>query len=147
MMIAKTVIPQQFWILRNHEQKIGNIQLQSGEYIVNIGGLQARFDTLDTLTEKIKVSFDTNTQAHDDSNQYQVYGYPTTSVAHNPIFDVRHQLPLWTADTRSKSWLAAGWYKIRHHRVWQVVLCPKLIILQRHEYQGPFMTQEQARSQ
>jgi len=51
---------------------------------------------------------------------------------------------LFTRDTKSKSWYAAGWYMVKQHRAWKAVQNPKLITLQRYQYQGPFHTQQQA---
>jgi hypothetical protein len=74
-----------------------------------------------------------------------VYGYRTTSRPYNAIYDVKHQVPLWTKEERSKSWYAAGWYCIKQGRNWSVVNCPKLIALERYRYQGPFHTQQEAK--
>ena len=73
-----------------------------------------------------------------------VHGYPTREQAYNAIYDVKHQVPLWTREPRSKSWYAAGWYQVRQGRSWQVEFCPKLITLQRYAYRGPYYTEEQA---
>jgi hypothetical protein len=70
--------------------------------------------------------------------------YPTREQAYNAIYDVKHQVPLWTREPRSKSWYAAGWYQVRQGRSWQVEFCPKLITLQRYAYRGPYYTEEQA---
>jgi len=40
--------------------------------------------------------------------------------------------------------VAAGWYRVRSGRNWQVVECPKLIMLERYQYQGPYMTEKEA---
>jgi len=51
---------------------------------------------------------------------------------------------LFTRNTKSKSWFAAGWYNIKQHRKWESVQHPKLIALQRYQYQGPFHTKDEA---
>jgi hypothetical protein len=74
----------------------------------------------------------------------QVHGYPTQSRAYNGIWNVPDKLPLYTKTTKSKSWYAAGWYRVRQGRNWETVQNPKLIVLQRYPYHGPFYTKEQA---
>ena len=54
------------------------------------------------------------------------------------MWDVQLKLPLYTKKSKSKSFFAAGWYKIKLKNRWKTVYSPKLIILQRNEYQGPF---------
>jgi hypothetical protein len=60
------------------------------------------------------------------------------------LWSVTQQLPLYNKTAKSKSWFAAGWYRVRRGRNWHTVLAPKLIVLQRYEYQGPFITQQEA---
>jgi hypothetical protein len=61
------------------------------------------------------------------------------------MWDVKHRLPLFTKENKSKSWYAAGWYAVKQHRSWKLIRNPKLIVLERYQYQGPFHTQEEAR--
>jgi hypothetical protein len=60
------------------------------------------------------------------------------------MWDVGQRLPVYTKTGKSKSWFSAGWYNVRKGRNWQTVQSPKLIVLQRYPYQGPFYTQEEA---
>lgn len=146
MIQAKPVIPDQYWILRDQDRKVGNIQVDGHQYIVNIGTVQHRFSDLQTLAHAVNIVFEHSNPSLLDPPQTEVHGYPTHSRAYNAVFDVRHQLPLWTTHARSRSWLAAGWYRIRQHRTWKAVYCPKLIILERYQYQGPFRTLQEAQT-
>jgi len=146
MIKAKTVIPDQYWILRDQDHKVGNIEIDGGEYVVSINGSRTRFTSLKMLKDTVRIDFESTVVKSDPTQEDQVHGYPTTSRAYNAVFDVQHQLPLWTTEPRSRSWLAAGWYRVRQRRTWQIMQCPKLIILERYEYQGPFHTREQAQS-
>jgi len=143
MIIAKPVVPDQFWILRDQDRKIGNIEADSNGYVVNLNGERTRVKTLSNLSSRIPIDFQPEVSTSQPDN-FSVHGYPTTSYAYNAMFDVKHQIPLWTQDARSKSWLAAGWYRVRQHRNWKVMQCPKLILLERYEYQGPFHSREEA---
>lgn len=144
MIVAKTVVPNQYWILRDQDTKIGNIEIDGGEYVVSIRGQQRRYKSLSMLPDTIGIDFEHITPREVSDNRHEVYGYPTMGPAYNAVFDAKHQLPLWTPKARSRSWLAAGWYRVRQHRDWQIMQCPKLIILQRYAYQGPFRSRTEA---
>lgn len=145
MIEAKPVIPDQYWILRQDNRKIGNIETGSNGVEITVNGQKRKFATLNELRKSIKVDFQDIEVMPTPHMTNQVNGFPTTSEPHNSVFNVKYQLPLWTRDPHSRSWMAAGWYRVRQHRDWQIVLCPKLILLERYEYQGPFRTQAEAR--
>ena len=144
MIVAKTVVPNQYWILRQGEHKIGNIEAEPDGFRVKINNSIEKFKTIQTIKRRVDIDFEPviRTKRPDDTNA--VNGYPTTGRPYNAIFDVRHQVPLWTQEPRSKSWYAAGWYRVKHGRAWAVVQCPKLITLERYQYQGPFRTETEA---
>jgi hypothetical protein len=144
MIQAKPVIPDQYWILREDDRKVGNIEAEAGGYLVNLNGETVKIKTLTTLTKRVDIDFLSIPRSEPETARNQVHGYPTDETPHNAIFDVKHQLPLWTREPRSKSWYAAGWYRIKQHRNWITVQCPKLIVLERYQYQGPFHTREEA---
>ena len=144
MIEAKTIIPNQYWILRQHDRKIGNIEADRGGFAINVNGEKTRVDNLDALTSNIPIRFQSQISTPCHSTGKSVHGYPTSHVPHNPMFDVRYQLPLWARDPNSRSWMAAGWFKIKQHRSWKIVLCPKLIVLQRYDYRGPFCSKDEA---
>jgi len=56
------------------------------------------------------------------------------------MYDIQKKLPLFTKSKDSKSLYCAGYYTIRFEKGWVKSFCPKLITLQRYEYQGPFKT-------
>ena len=145
MIKAKPVIPDQFWILHDDDGKIGNIESDGNGYNVSIKGSQARFQTLSMLTQRVPIAFEDIDRKPPAPPVNEVYGYPTTDTAYNAIFDVKHQLPLWTTEPNSRSWLAAGWYRVKQHRDWKVMQCPKLIMLERYQFRGPFKTAGEAR--
>ena len=146
MILAKPVIPDHYWILRDAERKIGNIEADAQGYNVRINNNTLHFKTLDMVRERVGVAFEMPMVSASNAPTNSVHGYPTNGVSFNGVWDVKRQLPLWTQEERSKSWLAAGWYRVRQHRDWQVIFCPKLILLDRYEYQGPFLTEIEARS-
>jgi hypothetical protein len=147
MLKAKTIVPNQYWILRDSDRKIGNIEANSSGYAINyVDGKTMQFEDLKILQQRLDVDFESVPRVATKTTTNQVHGYPTNRRPYNPMFDVKHQLPLWTSEPRSRSWLAAGWYRVsRNGRDWKIVQCPKLIMLERYPYQGPFHTADAAR--
>jgi len=145
MILAKPVIPDRYWILRDQDQKIGNIEADDMGYSVVIHGNARRFTDIPMIAKTFGVDFENISVTTDSEPKQSVHGYPTEALAYNALWDVKRQIPLWTTEPRSKSWHAAGWYRVRQHRSWRVVFCPKLILLDRYEYQGPYVSREQAK--
>ena len=145
MIVAKPVIPNQYWILRQDDQKVGNIEADpQGGFQVKIRDQIEKFKTIHTIKKKVDISFEPQYRKSTTQTDNSVHGFPTTHKPYNAVYDVKHHVPLWTQEPRSKSWYAAGWYKVKQGRNWTVVNCPKLIAIQRYRYQGPYMTQHEA---
>ena len=147
MIIAKAVIPNQFWILKQNDRKVGNIESGPNGFSVKIGDQVQSYKSINVIKKTADIDFEPTVKTRTASLSNMAHGFPTTSKAHNAIFDVKHQVPLWTKEPRSKSWYAAGWYQVKQGRRWTVELCPKLITLQRYPYTGPFHTKEEANEQ
>lgn len=137
MIIAKTVVPKRYWILKDQQGKIGNIESHDHGYNVRVKDSITTFKTLDLVRERMGVEFD-ETQTASAASEQQIYGYPTNCAPHNAMWDLKRRLPLFTSSVRSKSWLAAGHYKIKYNKNWRNAFCPKVILLDRYEFQGPF---------
>ena len=147
MIVAKAVVPDQYWILREDDRKIGNIEADPQGFRVRINDEVRTFKTISTLRRQVRVEFESQPRGKKSrSTNNSVYGYPTAGRPYNAVYDVRHQVPLWTREARSRSWYAAGWFRVRQGRNWIVEFCPKLIMLERYEYQGPFHSEQEARA-
>ena len=148
MIVAKPVVPNQFWILKQNDRKVGNIEASAEGFSVKIGDQVNSYKTINTIKQKIAIAFEPVVKKLGSVTiGNTVHGFPTDGIAHNAIYDVKHQVPLWTREPKSKSWYAAGWYLVKQGRSWTTELCPKLITLQRYPYQGPYHTEEQANEQ
>jgi hypothetical protein len=147
MIVAKPVIPNQFWILKDGDHKVGNIEAGADGFSVKIGSQVQSYKNINTLKQRISIKFESVNKPAVSKTENSVHGFPTIGLAHNAIYDVKHQVPLWTREPKSKSWYAAGWYRVKQGRSWTTELCPKLITLQRYPYQGPYHTEEQANEQ
>jgi len=142
--IAKPVIDNEFWILQENNRKVGNVEACAGGYQVKINNQVAQFKTIRMAAQKVNIKFESRPQSTTVVNDNQVHGYPTQGRVYNAMWSVTQQLPVYTRTAKSKSWFAAGWYRVRRGRVWQTMLAPKLIVLQRYEYAGPFHSESDA---
>jgi hypothetical protein len=143
MIEAKPVIPDRYWILKQNDRKVGQIEATDNGVVVKIQNRVAGYKTIKMAGRDANIEF-TKLAGSARAVTNQVHGYEVSGRVYNPVWDVKHRLPLFTRDTKSKSWYAAGWYMVKQHRAWKAVQNPKLITLQRYQYQGPFHTQQQA---
>lgn len=146
MLIAKPVVDKQYWILQEDDHKVGNIQAVNDGYRITVNNKTADYKTIPMLRRKENIEFAPVEKTTKPAND-QVHGYDTGCKAHNGMWNVKMKLPLFTKQAKSKSWFAAGWYKVKQHRTWKVVRNPKLIVLERYSYQGPYHTKEEANDQ
>jgi hypothetical protein len=143
MILAKPVVDKQYWILKQDDRKVGNIVAGPDGYQVTIRNRTSSYKTIPMLSRQEQVEFQ-KLERQSRSKTNQVHGYEVDGRVYNPIWDVKHRLPLFTRDNKSKSWYAAGWYSIKQHRNWKQIQNPKLITLQRYAYQGPFHSEQEA---
>ena len=148
MIIAKPVVDKQFWILQDGSEKIGNVEAaQGGGFNVKINDTIQQYKTIRMVTQLHNIVFEQPPKTKKKTVGSDVHGYEAHGRVYNPIWDVKHRLPLFTKSKKSKSWFAAGWYQIKQHRNWKAVHNPKLILLERYPYRGPFTSKEQANDQ
>jgi len=146
-LIAKPVIDKQFWILQKDNEKVGNIEACAGGYQVKINNQVAQFKTIRSAAQRANIQFEPAVKiTRPKTTSTEVYGYPVAGRVYNPMWDVSQQLPVYTKTNKSKSWFSAGWYNVRKGRNWKTTLAPKLIVLQRYPYQGPFYTEHDAKN-
>jgi len=139
-------VDNQYWILKKDDRKIGQVEAVKDGFDVKILDRVVRYKTIKMAGREANIEFEIpkKTQLQ---NRNQVHGYEVNGNVYNSLWNVQLRLPLFTKDSKSKSWYAAGWYCVKQHRNWQVMQNPKLITLQRYQYRGPFHTKEQASGQ
>lgn len=143
MILAKPVVANRYWILKRDNRKIGTVEASAEGYNVVIDNTVRRYKTIPMVRRHVDIEFEP-AQKPTKVPRDRVHGYDTGCRVYNAMWDVRRRLPLFTKTTKSKSWYAAGWYCVQQHRRWQVVHNPKLIVLDRYLFQGPFHSQQQA---
>lgn len=144
-LLARPVIANRYWILRRDDKKIGEVEAVADGFTVKIDNRVMRYKTIRMAKRDANIEFEPAPKTR-KSTANTVHGFEVVGRVYNALWDVKNQLPLYTKSAKSKSWFAAGWYRVRQHRDWRVVRDPKLITLQRYEYQGPFHSQCEAES-
>jgi len=135
-------LKNEFWILQKNQEKIGNIELSSHGYAVTIGGQKFTVKNIQSIRKNNVVFEKINFKKSQVFNQ--VYGYNTGCPAYNPVWDLKKKIPLFTKRKKSRCWFAAGWYRVRIRNQWCVLQNPKLIVVNRHEFLGPFSNSQSA---
>lgn len=139
MIEAKPVVDNVFWILCNDNQKIGSVEKSNDEFAVKINGITKTYRSLPALQEQTDIKFCKILRTNNTSSTL-VHGIDAGCQVYNVTWDIQHQLPLFTKSAKSKSWQAAGWYLVKPSRHWKVLRNPKLILLLRYPYHGPYKT-------
>ncbi len=143
MIKAKPVVANRYWILRKDDKKIGIVEATDDGYVVKIQNQTQQFKTLPMMRRSADIEFVPPTRTT-KPDTHKVHGFETGCRVYNPMWNVQHKLPLFTKTSKSKSWYAAGWYAVKQNRSWRVEHNPKLIVLERYVYHGPFHSKEQA---
>lgn len=146
MIEAKPVVADRYWILKQGESKVGTVEADEQGFAVRIQNRVQRFQTIPMVRSSTDIDFQPVFSITPQPRD-QVHGYATGCRIHNAMWDVRRKIPLFTKTAKSKSWYAAGWYRVQQHRRWCIMHNPKLIILDRYRFQGPFHDKEQANDQ
>jgi len=139
MIKAKPVIEDQYWILQKNNIKIGQLKIDTDNKVeIKIYGSEPKkLNSLDELKKLGLIEFTKIKNSHDVMSN-NVHGFPTDSIAFNAVWNMKYNLPLYTKSLKSKSWFAAGYYKISYNGTEVIEFCPKLITLERNKYKGPY---------
>jgi hypothetical protein len=146
--VAKVLVPNKVWIVEDGGKKLGTlnkekkgfsfyyrgqkIDLHSKEEVKNQFGV----DVTREVEKIIKI------QKIKNVNPNIVYEFPCSSKPHNPVYNIKKKLPIYSKSNKSKSLYCAGYYIIQFRKGWVKSFCPKLITLERYPYNGPFKTEE-----
>ena len=143
-LIAKPIVKNKMWIVESAGTKVGNIMaVEEGGVVYVHDNQRESFPSIKLLSKQYNIEFVKAEKVKKEKlDVYDVYGFPTNSQPNNEVLDVQRYLPIYTKGTKSKSFFCAGYYIIKFSSTWVRAYCPKLITLNRYEYEGPFKTQE-----
>lgn len=142
---AKTIIKNKFWIVEEGGQRVGTIQAVKDGVVLVQGQTREKFPSFKMLTSRHNICVGRESKQTAFTNN--VYDFPCDCKPHNPIFDLKSRLPLYTKNLKSKSFYCAGYYLINIEGTWTSEYCPKKIVLSRHRYHGPFKIKDDVAAQ
>jgi hypothetical protein len=143
-MIAKPIVDKQFWVLQQDNEKVGNIEACDDGYQIKINNqIVGQYKTIKMVERNVDVTFEPVVKQEKKKISNIVHGFTAKGRVYNPMWDVKQKLPVYTKSSVSKSWHAAGWYTVKKGRRWAVMQDPKLILLQRYPYHGPYHNKEE----
>ena len=137
MIKAKPVIHGESQILRDGDKKIGSINVDQKGFRIDVNNRTKHFADISELLDRVNIEFSDDFNPSKDN----LFNYPYDGPVFNSVWDVQQKLPMYTKEKDSKSWFAAGYYKGKVKNKFQVMFSPKIIILQRGEYKGPFIAE------
>jgi hypothetical protein len=148
---AKVLVPNKEWLIKSNNEKIGAISKFSKGYKFYRHGKSIEFKNLNEIKSQLDIiSFDDvikkSKSSATNSAPFNVYNYPCRTQPFNPVYNVKQKLPLYTKNIKSKSRYCAGYYVIKFQKGWLKSFCPKLITLERNQYQGPFSTPQEMKT-
>lgn len=133
-------ISDDYWVLQLDNKKVGQVIHSPRGYSVKVNGQEINVHpSLKTLKADDMLEFIELSKPEPTDNNL-VHGYPTDELAYNAVWNLQYNLPLFTYTDDSKSWYAAGYYKVIVKGTETIEFCPKLITLQRNKYDGPHVT-------
>jgi len=143
-LIAKPIIKDQYWVVTDGTQKVGNMVADGSGFNVNMNGISKYFNNSQELKNTTQIQFQS---LKNDSNKIDLpfTQYPTTSKVYNSILDIKRKLHLYTKTSKSKCFYAAGWFAMNQNGVFETIFCPKYIFIQRYPYHGPYKTEGEAK--
>lgn len=144
-LIAKPILKNKYWIVEEQGEKIATIQaVEEGGFVYVEGVTRQLYPSIKLLTKDHNIVFDADAKKTKQSaSTFDAYGFPTSQKPWNVLWDVKHQFPVYTKTSKSKSYYCAGYYIIKFNNGWVKSYCPKFITLNRYEFQGPFTTKEE----
>lgn len=140
-LIAKPIIKNQYWLITNGSEKVGNVIVSDSGYKLTLNGNNKVFSSKEDLKKQTNITFQTLSLHKKTNIPYNEY--PTTNRVYNSMMDIRKKLHLYTKTKKSKCYYAAGWFVLETNMK-KVVFCPKYIFIQRYKYFGPFKTKQEA---
>jgi hypothetical protein len=143
-LIAKPVVKNQFWIVTDGNEKVGNVLADGSGFEVKLNGNKTHYKNTKAIQKVANIEFQTFSNFNSAKKEVMFSDYPTTAKVYNSILDIKRKLHLYTKTPKSKCYYAAGWYTFKQGIEEKAIFCPKYIFIQRYDYQGPFKTKNEA---
>jgi hypothetical protein len=144
ILIAKPVVQNQFWIVTDGNEKVGNVLADGSGFEVKLNGNKTHFKNTNAIEKQTKIEFQ-KVKKEKVKHDIPFSEYPTTKKVYNSILDIKRKIHLFTKTLKSKCYYAAGWYIVSQGSEPTIEFCPKYIFIQRYDYVGPFKTEDEAK--
>ena len=145
MIKAKSVLKNKFWIMEDNGVKIGTLHKNDDDqkYMYTCDTGTTFYETEKDLKSALgNITWSVGDASKDKvSKDKELYGYPTSTIPYNTMYDVQRRLPLFTKSAKSKSVYCAGYYIIRFDKGWVRSFCPKSVTIEKYPFKGPFKTE------
>lgn len=142
-LVAKPVLKNKYWIVESNGNKIGTIQATEDGGVVYVHDhAREKFASVKMLSHTYNLKFDSTKKLITNKKTNDIYGVPASGRFYNVLWNLKHKLPIFTKTKKSKSFYCAGYYAVKLSTGWTVTFCPKLITLNRYEFQGPFVNED-----
>jgi len=145
-LIAKPVVKNQFWIVTDGEEKVGNVLADGSGFEVKLNGNKTHFKNTKAIERITNIKFESIAKLKTVKKELPFSEYPTTSKVYNSMLDVKRKLHLFTKTPKSKCYYAAGWFTVKQGQENKIVFCPKYIFIQRYEFTGPYKTETEVKN-
>jgi len=143
---AKEIINGKFWILEDEGEKIATLSLADDKFLLaDRKGTRFFDNTVSVETDFGKQIVWENLEIV-EHHFNEVHGYQASVKPYNAMYNIQKKLPLFTKSENSKSIYCAGYYIIKFDKGWVKSYCPKLITLEKYQYEGPFKNKIEMRS-
>jgi hypothetical protein len=143
--IAKPLVSNKYWILESNGKKVGTIQaIEAGGFSLVKNQERKRYSTINVLGEENSIIFDNKKIKKPSSTNSLIGKFPISGKAYNIIWNVRHKFAAYTKTKNSKCHYCAGYFLVKIQNTWSVMFCPKLILINRYQFKGPFTSKSEA---
>jgi len=142
-LLAKAIVKNKCWVVEDNGHKVGTIMTNPQGVVYQHDKQREQFSSLKLCSDRYNIIVDKTPPKRIITESNTVYGYPCEHKPTNPLWDVKHKLPVYTKGSKSKSFFCAGYYIVKFNNGWVKSYCPKLITLNRYPYAGPYDTAEE----
>lgn len=144
--VAKSILTDKYWIVESNGKKIGTIQAidDAGGYTLVKDQSRTRYSTINALGSDNNIIFDKKKNSKTTKSLSLIGDYPVSGRAYNILWNVRKKFAAYTKTKNSKCHYCAGYFLVNFQNVWQVMFCPKLIMLNRYQFSGPYKSKSEA---
>ena len=99
-LIAKPVVKNQFWIVTDGTEKVGNVIADGSGFEVKLNGNKTQYKNTKAIERITNIQFE-NVNKFKTKHESPFDEYPTTAKVYNSLLDVKRKLHLYT----KTSWL------------------------------------------